>query len=215
MKIRLVGGSIRCNGLHVKYPLLLSDFNETWIFASDFRKILKCHISWKSVPWEPSCSMQTYVHDKTNSRFLQFWESPYKRITISARGPTLRPFLWRVTRLYSHRKTAAIFSGILITKITLPIYHTGFRSAAKRFTFIFNGDQFVKNKLIISGNAGDIIFRNFEMRSSDSTSSFQKTGAPFVVTSASHYFFYLGTVKYYREAIVEPPRDQRHLLNVT
>jgi hypothetical protein len=45
-------------GLHVKYPLFLSNFNETWIFSTGFRK-KKCSgvkISWKSVQWELSCS---------------------------------------------------------------------------------------------------------------------------------------------------------------
>jgi hypothetical protein len=46
-------------GLHVKYPLFLSDFNESWNFSIDFRKIHEHQISRKSVQWEPSCSMQT------------------------------------------------------------------------------------------------------------------------------------------------------------
>jgi hypothetical protein len=36
-------------GLHVKYLLLLSDFNETSLFSQIFRKILKYQISLNSV----------------------------------------------------------------------------------------------------------------------------------------------------------------------
>jgi hypothetical protein len=46
-------------GLHVKYPLFLSDFSETRIFGADFGKILKYQISWKPVQRKPSCSMRT------------------------------------------------------------------------------------------------------------------------------------------------------------
>jgi hypothetical protein len=42
-------------GLHVKYPLFLSDFNETWIF----QKLLKYRLLWFYVQREPSCSMRT------------------------------------------------------------------------------------------------------------------------------------------------------------
>jgi len=40
-------------------PLFLSDFNETYIYWTDFRKILSHQILWKSPPVEPSWSMRT------------------------------------------------------------------------------------------------------------------------------------------------------------
>ena len=64
----------------VKYPLFLSDFNDTWIFSTDFLKIIKYLILWKSVQWDPSCSMRTDGQRQTgrnaaaNSRFSQFCE---------------------------------------------------------------------------------------------------------------------------------------------
>jgi hypothetical protein len=36
--------------LHVKYPLLLLDFKESWIFSKDFRKILNIQIFMKMRP---------------------------------------------------------------------------------------------------------------------------------------------------------------------
>jgi len=32
-------------GLHVKYPLFLTDINETWLFSIDFLKVLVYQIS--------------------------------------------------------------------------------------------------------------------------------------------------------------------------
>jgi len=64
--------------LHVNCPLFLPDFNETWTLSTQLRKIPKYQISWKSVQWEPSCSMRTdgrtNIYDVANSRFSPFCE---------------------------------------------------------------------------------------------------------------------------------------------
>jgi hypothetical protein len=40
-------------------PLFLADCSETRIFWQIFEKMVEYQISWKSVQWEPSCSMRT------------------------------------------------------------------------------------------------------------------------------------------------------------
>jgi len=65
------------NGLHVRYPLYLSDFNETSIFSADFRKILRTSNFMEIRPVRAQLShadTRTDRHDEVNSRFLQFCE---------------------------------------------------------------------------------------------------------------------------------------------
>ena len=59
-------------GLNVKYPLFLSDFNETWNFSNDFLKIFKYEISWKSVQWELSYYMRTDRQTDTKKQIVAF-----------------------------------------------------------------------------------------------------------------------------------------------
>jgi hypothetical protein len=53
---------INVHSSSIKYPLFLSDFNESWIFSRDFRKILIYQISWKPVLWESRFSIWTDRH---------------------------------------------------------------------------------------------------------------------------------------------------------
>jgi hypothetical protein len=47
-------------GLHVKYPLFLSYFKESWIFSTNFRKNAQVRNFMKISQWDPSRSMRTY-----------------------------------------------------------------------------------------------------------------------------------------------------------
>ena len=64
-------------GLHVEYLLFLSDFNENLNFPDRFSKILKYQISWKSVQWEPSCSMGTDERTDGQTWRIQYAPSQY------------------------------------------------------------------------------------------------------------------------------------------
>ena len=61
-------------GIHAKYPLFLSDFNETWISSTDVLKILNYLTSRKSIQWEPRGFTDGY--DEANSNFRNFSAAP-------------------------------------------------------------------------------------------------------------------------------------------
>ena len=67
-------------GLHVKYPLFLSDFNETLIFLADFRNILNYNILWKSAHRKLSCPVRTDRHDETDDRFFEILRTRMKAV---------------------------------------------------------------------------------------------------------------------------------------
>jgi len=79
-------------GLHVNHPLFLSDINETWIFTTNFRKILKKQISWKFVQWDHSCSMWTdgqTDRQTWRNRLAILWTRPKLTLFVSDFNETL------------------------------------------------------------------------------------------------------------------------------
>jgi hypothetical protein len=88
-------------GLHVKYPLFLSNFNETWIFLTGFQKILKHQTSWISIQWEMSCSMQTDM-TKLTVAFHNFVKVP-KNLSGGLGIDTTRS--WTEKHASKHTKT--------------------------------------------------------------------------------------------------------------
>jgi len=63
--------------LHVKCPLFLLDLGENCIFSTDFQKLLKYQISWKSDQLDVPCEQtdgRMDSHDEAKSRFSQVCE---------------------------------------------------------------------------------------------------------------------------------------------
>ena len=83
-------------GLHVECPLFLSDFDETWIFSTDFRKILKYEVSLKSVQWEQSCM-------RTDGQTWRSWQSLFAihrtRLKLAVKYHHPVPLSWNLGNL--------------------------------------------------------------------------------------------------------------------
>jgi len=88
--------------VHVKYPLFLSDFSETLIFSTDFRKTLITNfmkirpVRTEIFHADGRTNRQTARYEEANSRFSQFYERAYKRLHqlgIQLRFPVLEPWL--------------------------------------------------------------------------------------------------------------------------
>jgi len=72
-----------CLGIHVKCPILSSDFNQICCFSTGFRKSFQYQISRKSVRWEPLWYKRTHGmtdrHDEAKKSFSLFMPSRLKR----------------------------------------------------------------------------------------------------------------------------------------
>jgi hypothetical protein len=125
-----------CEGLRVKYTSFLSDFNETWIFSTDFRTILKCQVPWQSVPWEQSCSMRTDRRTDrcvdAHSRFSQFCErasnslihsSPNSQIIPEVRKPRQHNSSWESDSISSGQQLPCLHRNGMILALVITASH--------------------------------------------------------------------------------------------
>jgi hypothetical protein len=109
-------------GLRVKYPLYSSDFNETWILMTDFRKLLKYKISWKSLQWQPISMLADKRTDRQTDMmklivaFRNFANAPQNSVDLLRIGQDFSCLLQDCV-LVGHDKL--LLCHILIIKILL------------------------------------------------------------------------------------------------
>ena len=92
-----------------KVPVLLSEFNETWIFSTVFRKTLKYQISWKSFQWEPTLPSGETDMTKLIVTFRNFAKAP---INISDEGCRYNLNMRLVFNISLFRKSCLLWDNV-------------------------------------------------------------------------------------------------------
>jgi hypothetical protein len=78
-------------GLHVKCPIVVSNFNRLWNFSTRFRKVYQYQISQKYLQWGPcwyvhtdrQTDRQTDRHEEASKRFSRLCQRAKKPIRIA------------------------------------------------------------------------------------------------------------------------------------
>ena len=129
----------------MKYPLIFSYFNKTF-FSTDFRKILKYHISWKSFQLEHSCSIVTEGQTdmmKVMFAFHNFESAPKIMKTSPIYSSTKKRcselFPYTIHRKYSQRSVLYFFQNYFRYVIIFWYYYNNiiFLSTFRRHVVFF------------------------------------------------------------------------------
>ena len=98
-------------GAPVKYPLILSDFNETWIYVTDFKKnkqisnLKKVHIVWAEL-FQVEKNTDTY--GKANSSFSYMLQTHLKTKMCLTKFQFLEVLDYKVGPLINENKTCIL-----------------------------------------------------------------------------------------------------------